>query len=487
MKKYLLFLFFFASINSYSQDSGWSEPVQISKDGRASYIDFTIDNNNVIHCVWREYYDRFFRKIFYSKSEDLGETWSEPEDISLNTENWADHPLICTDSRNNIYIVYTFPIGISTPAKILLTKYDGNTWSTPINVAEGYPNSEYPCITIDNNDRIYVFWHYGYFQDGHRQIYYCYVEDTVWSEVNKPFDDGEYYIRKIVADEYNNLHYVGQYKKTDEEYDGYRAVYIMYDYENSIWQSKKILSDNTSLEYIDIDLDSQNMPHIVWTQYINDSGFPENVSFFVYNNGIEWSPPETIGMPDARNISPSIAIDAKDKYHITLNKLYGENIRYNILKYFQDLTIGSVIEDTVKFLSSAKIKRTNNSLWLFYAKEVLNDSLFVFFRKKELITCLRNIKYDNRNFQLFQNYPNPFNNSTNIRYFLNNDSDVRIVIYDITASIVKTLVINQQTKGNHAITWDGLNDYGKNVSSGIYFYKIVAGKYTDTKKMLLIQ
>ena len=88
---------------------------------------------------------------------------------------------------------------------------------------------------------------------------------------------------------------------------------------------------------------------------------------------------------------------------------------------------------------------------------------------------------------LFQNYPNPFNPSTIISYAIPNVSYVSLKIYDVLGREVKTLVNSEQPIGIHSVQWNGDNNYGNKVSSGIYLYKIVAGNFIMTKKMLLLE
>lgn len=90
-------------------------------------------------------------------------------------------------------------------------------------------------------------------------------------------------------------------------------------------------------------------------------------------------------------------------------------------------------------------------------------------------------------FGLEQNYPNPFNPSTTISYALPSTSHVRIDIYNVLGRLTNRLVDETQTSGIHSISWDGDDLAGNKVSSGIYFYRIIAGNFTDTKKMMLVQ
>ncbi|HAY34191.1 MAG TPA: hypothetical protein DCY06_08635 [Bacteroidetes bacterium] len=85
-------------------------------------------------------------------------------------------------------------------------------------------------------------------------------------------------------------------------------------------------------------------------------------------------------------------------------------------------------------------------------------------------------------YSLNQNYPNPFNPNTNIRYDLPNDNFVSIKIYDITGREIKSLVNEFKPAGRYIIAFNA-----SNLSSGIYYYKIKAGDFTQVKKMMLIK
>ncbi|HEY9166525.1 MAG TPA: right-handed parallel beta-helix repeat-containing protein [Candidatus Kryptonia bacterium] len=91
-------------------------------------------------------------------------------------------------------------------------------------------------------------------------------------------------------------------------------------------------------------------------------------------------------------------------------------------------------------------------------------------------------------YQLDQNYPNPFNPTTTIGYQLPDDNThVVLNIYSITGQVVRTLVDANQNAGNYKATWDGTNNSGVQVSSGVYFYRIAAGKFSQVKKLLLLK
>jgi len=85
-------------------------------------------------------------------------------------------------------------------------------------------------------------------------------------------------------------------------------------------------------------------------------------------------------------------------------------------------------------------------------------------------------------FALSQNYPNPFNPSTNIRYELPQNSKVHLTIWNVLGQRVATLINARQLKGDHQVTFDA-----SRLSSGIYFYRLKAGKKVMVKKMLLLK
>ena len=88
---------------------------------------------------------------------------------------------------------------------------------------------------------------------------------------------------------------------------------------------------------------------------------------------------------------------------------------------------------------------------------------------------------------LHQNYPNPFNPSTEISYEIPIRSFVEISIYNTLGQHVKTLIKTKQSAGIHSVTWNGTDTFGKTASSGAYFYKLTAGDFLDSKKMILLK
>lgn len=90
-------------------------------------------------------------------------------------------------------------------------------------------------------------------------------------------------------------------------------------------------------------------------------------------------------------------------------------------------------------------------------------------------------------FALHQNYPNPFNPETKISFSIPKDSKVELSIYNIKGQKVKTLAESDFEKGIHQVIWDGKDNAGKSVSTGIYFYKMETDSFSAVKKAILLK
>ena len=92
-----------------------------------------------------------------------------------------------------------------------------------------------------------------------------------------------------------------------------------------------------------------------------------------------------------------------------------------------------------------------------------------------------------KNFYLFQNFPNPFNPQTIIRYNIPRNTFVSLTIYDLMGRIIAQPINAFQSPGKKFIKWDATNNHGESVSAGVYLYRVEAGDYISTRKMVLLK
>lgn len=92
-----------------------------------------------------------------------------------------------------------------------------------------------------------------------------------------------------------------------------------------------------------------------------------------------------------------------------------------------------------------------------------------------------------KTFELQQNFPNPFNPQTTIRYTLFSEAHVTMKIYNLRGAAVRTLIEGHRPAGSHAVTWDGRDHLGQQVSSGVYVYRMTADEFSQARTMLLVK
>ena len=206
----------------------------------------------------------------------------------------------------------------------------------------------------------------------------------------------------------------------------------------------------------------------------------------------------------------------KDLTYFFNEWIYGENYpKYNILWSYKELSknnydVKLIIkqEDNVNpnfFTMPVQIKfKTSNSdttITLFNNSQNqtfiinLNDlPLGVTFDPnnyilKDVLQIVNSIKKNISpvKFKLEQNYPNPFNPETTVKYQIPRTGFVSLKIYDVKGEEVKTLINTEQVPGGYSVKWNGLNNKGQQLSSGIYYYRIETENYVQTKKMILLK
>jgi len=91
------------------------------------------------------------------------------------------------------------------------------------------------------------------------------------------------------------------------------------------------------------------------------------------------------------------------------------------------------------------------------------------------------------NFHLTQNFPNPFNSSTTVVYSIPKATNVELSIYDIRGRLVRNLARGEVTAGTYSVRWDGKDNSGKEVGSGIYLYRLKADGFIQTKRMVFLK
>jgi len=130
----------------------------------------------------------------------------------------------------------------------------------------------------------------------------------------------------------------------------------------------------------------------------------------------------------------------------------------------------------------------HNGILRFVSNDLAHDTLDVYVRGVgDILTGIGEQDLLPRVFSVSQNYPNPFNPTTRIYYQLPRAGDVELIIYNLLGQEVRRLVDTRAAAGRYSVTWDGLNETGDPVASGIYLYRFRAGDYSRVLKMILMK
>jgi hypothetical protein len=108
-------------------------------------------------------------------------------------------------------------------------------------------------------------------------------------------------------------------------------------------------------------------------------------------------------------------------------------------------------------------------------------------RDGEFLSKVQSVTTPHRSVEIRQNYPNPFNPSTTIDYYLPRHSHVTLSIFDVNGQRVRSLVDRPVRLGHHSVVWNGVDDNGNRVSSGVYFYRLRVGNTVITKKLVVVK
>jgi hypothetical protein len=156
--------------------------------------------------------------------------------------------------------------------------------------------------------------------------------------------------------------------------------------------------------------------------------------------------------------------------------------------YFYSLDSSKIYKATLcaDYPLKYALKWANNDTLIYYGS---SDGLIYGFNVTSVITSIKKEKNNNSNNLDFNiiNYPNPFNPSTKISFTLETAKNIKIIIYDNLGRKVRKLSDSYFPSGSNTVTWDGRDEAGNNLPSGVYYYSLLTDKDSIVKKMILLK
>ncbi|MCD4773403.1 MAG: T9SS type A sorting domain-containing protein [Bacteroidales bacterium] len=422
---------------SFSDDNGttWTDSVLVDESGRNPSI--AINGNNIIHLVYKFGGTNAYDIVHRTYEQGI---WSEFDYVyhDANMISPVSRPVIAVDSENNLHCVWQRAGYSSIPnSEIWYNKYNGTVWETPLNISNTYGASEYPTLTIDNDDNIYAFWK----------------------------DSGE---------DINNDKMVLLRKYTVGS--GWDADYT--NISNTTGNGSYATMDPCAITDIDGNIhlvwkDSQTGNREIFYKKCTDGIWDED--FTNISNTAEASARPTISIDNYGNLYVFWEEKFNGIHYDIANKKYDAN-----LEIWSDITNISNTENNDSQYPNGPNKISNSTSVIWTEGDASPFSVMYY---GELFPA----SIDKLPGNLFSVniYPNPFSQSTVIDYKLPTSGKVILKIYNMLGQEVQTLVNENQQAGNHSVVWNGTNNSGKNIDSEIYICQLQINSSINRKKIIL--
>ncbi len=461
------------------------------------FLDMDIDSNDHLHL---SYYSTDVGGITYLTNSPDGQ-WQSPEPVETD---WSGVQLegMCTgialDPLNRPHIVYAGQTDHNNLEDVKYAWKDNGQWYSE-KVHEGLNQSAHNAIAVDDNSNPHLL----YYSMTDQRLVYAVKSGDSWSknildDVGQSWNDitvtsqGTAHITYTnnLVEESGKIYYATNREFMDSDLDGIAdsdeqgpdGTNPAYDGDgNGIadYQQKNAASFHTS--------DGQNYVTIVCDDFLILSDVSSS------NNPSPNDAPEGFDFPfgsfsftilglnpgDSTIVqlilSEGTELDHFFKYGATPDSIYA-----HWYEFMYDGFTGAEIENNIVKLHLTDGQRGDNDL-------IVNGIIHEPGVPAVVMTAIFVETMKPVEFDLSQNYPNPFNNQTRIAYSVARTSPVELTVYNVLGQEVCTLINVVKSPGRYHIMWDGKNQTGQNVASGIYFYRFKAADFIRTKKLLLIQ
>lgn len=383
-------------------------------------------SGSVVHVVWGDYRDGN-SEIYYKRSTDEGISWGA--DLRLTNNSFDSQSPSLSVSGQVAHVVWYDNRDGNYEIYYKRSTDGGVSWETDTRLTNNSAQSWYPSVSVSGST-IHVVWYDG--RDMNDEIYYKRSTDggTSWGADTRLTNSTAVSQRPSIAVTGLVVHVVWW-----DNRDGNAEIYYKRSTDAGIsWETDTRLTNNVAISYNPSVSVSASLVHVVW--YDAREGNQEIYYKRSINGGINWE-------ADSR---------------LTTN---GPGISY--------LPSVTVSGSTVCVLWTDD---RDGNYEIYYKRDPTGNILGITNIGSEIP----------KEFSLGQNYPNPFNPKTKIHFALPKSSFAKIVVYDILGREVETLVNEQLNAGTYEADWSAAQ-----FASGVYYYKLVAGDFVETKKMVLIK
>jgi len=482
---FLFLLLFGATSLSLAQ---WEADVRLTNDSAISYPPFSWSrglavSGDSVHVVWYDKRDGNF-EIYYKHSTNGGVSWSSDTRLTSN-DSVSGHPALAI-SGSNVYVVWRDNRDGNTEIYYKHSTDGGLGWGADVRLTNDDGNSFRPSISVSGSD-VHVVWQDN--RDGNDEIYYKNSTDggLNWgNDYNISNDAARSQIASISASG-SNVHVVWEDRR-----DGGAGSEIYYKRSTDggqSWGTDMRLTNNTYISNVPASAISGSNVYVVWC----DS---RDLDWEIYckrsqDKGLTWGPDTRLTNASGYSNMPTLAVSGKG-VHIAWqdNRNANEEIFY---KYSNDGGL-SWSDDTLLVNNSStmsiypSIALSGSMVHVIWSDKRDGPNGEIYYKRNPTgsdktsgVEGLDRVKSD------VSLYPNPFSKYTRIEFKSSGNENFEVQIFNQSGIQIQTLLYANCLPGINALKWDGLDSDNKPVPNGIYHGKIVMGKQSIVKKMIVLK
>lgn len=472
MKK-LLIIFSFILLLPFGILSQWQPEISIASNTSLGYP-VVASKGDSVYVFWQD--NRFGNfEILNKISFDGGFSWG-PEIRLTNNSGTSSNPSVYidnshiylfwqdnTDGNFEIYCKRSTNAGISWGNDLRMTNFTGNSIA---------------CTVTGFNTNLHLSWIDN--RDGNNEIYYKRSTDSGlnWETDIRLTNDTTSSGTPSISASGSNVHIIFRDRRI-----GLIQFFHKKSTDNGITWGEDNQITNLPNAFIGSFSKSAvygSFIHLLWND--NRSGINELYYTRSTNSGLSWQQEIQLTNTSYSSFNPYLSVSGQI-VHISCQRPMGSSA---VTVYKRSTNNGELwSEDTViaEDCFYPALNASSSGLNAVYIKNVPTG--YIYFKKNPTgnLIGLSILSYNvPKNYLLFQNYPNPFNPSTKIKFQIKENSKAIIKIYDVLGKEISILVNESLQPGTYQISWDAVN-----LPSGIYFYSLQTGKYSETRKMTLIK
>jgi hypothetical protein len=484
MKKFVFLTALFLCthvVSSTESQAQWEPDVRLTNDPDVSWTSLynarcIAASGNVVHVVWYETRDGN-REIYYKRSVDGGVNWgTDTRMTNANGDSW--YPSISL-SGLFVHVVWMDTRDGNTEVYYKRSTDEGVSWEADVRLTNNASPSAYPSISVSGLE-VHVVWR-DY--SGNFEIYYKRSTDggANWDSNTRLTNNSAASYEASIA-VFGQIVHVVWY---DERHGIAEEIYYKRSTDGGVsWGEDTRLTNSAGNSWAPSVSVSYSNVHIVWYD-------DRDASWEIYykrstDGGISWESDTRLTNDIAQKSNPSIS--ASDQ---VVNVVWEDNRDGNYEIYYKRSTDDGInwgadyrLTNAAFFSGRPSVAVSGSSVHVvWYDGREGNDEIYYKRNPTGNVTGIETIGLElPGDFKLEQNYPNPFNPSSTIRFQIPSSGFVLLVVHDVLGNEVATLISEQMEAGTYTKQVDA-----KNLTSGVYFYRLHTGNFVETKKFNLLK